>query len=427
MEKTIKIKESIEMTIKHELNQQDAMIEQIISQLDLSGMTQEKLFGQDGIIKNLTSRLLNRILEAEMDVHLGYKKHSNDGDNSGNSRNGYSKKKILTHDQHVELNVPRDRNSEFEPEIVPKYAKRLPLFNEQIISLYSRGMTTRDIQAHLNEIYGVDVSPELISRVTDAVHDDVRAWRTRPLERTYPIVYLDALRVNSRQNGKNENKALYLALGINMDGRKEALGFYLSETEGAKFWMSVLTDLKNRGVEDIFIACMDGLTGFPDAVRAVYPKTKVQLCIVHMVRNSTKYVSYKDLKEVCRDLKKIYSAVNEDEALESLDDFGKKWNDKYPMIQRSWETHWDDLSEFFKYPEEIRRVIYTTNAIESLNASLRKVTKNRAAFPDDEAIIKIMYLAISKAAKKWTMPIRNWGQALNQFAILFGADRVFGI
>ena len=427
MEKAIKIKESIEMTIKHELNQQDAMIEQIISQLDLSGMTQEKLFGQDGIIKNLTSRLLNRILEAEMDVHLGYKKHSNDGDNSGNSRNGYSKKKILTHDQHVELNVPRDRNSEFEPEIVPKYAKRLPLFNEQIISLYSRGMTTRDIQAHLNEIYGVDVSPELISRVTDAVHDDVRAWRTRPLERSYPIVYLDALRVNSRQNGKNENKALYLALGINMDGRKEALGFYLSETEGAKFWMSVLTDLKNRGVEDIFIACMDGLTGFPDAVRAVYPKTKVQLCIVHMVRNSTKYVSYKDLKEVCRDLKKIYSAVNEDEALESLDDFGKKWNDKYPMIQRSWETHWDDLSEFFKYPEEIRRVIYTTNAIESLNASLRKVTKNRAAFPDDEAIIKIMYLAISKAAKRWTMPIRNWGQALNQFAILFGADRVFGI
>ena len=414
------------MTIKHELKQ-DAIIEQIISQLDLSGMTQEKLFGQDGIIRNLTSRLLNRILEAEMDVHLGYKKHSNDGDNSGNSRNGYSKKKILTHDQNVELNIPRDRNSEFEPEIVPKYAKRLPLFNEQIISLYSRGMTTRDIQAHLNEIYGVDVSPELISRVTDAVHDDVRAWRTRPLERTYPIVYLDALRVNSRQNGKNENKALYLALGINMDGKKEVLGFYLNETEGAKFWMSVLTDLKNRGIEDIFIACMDGLTGFPDAVRAVYPKTKVQLCIVHMVRNSTKYVSYKALKEVCRDLRSIYSAVNEEEALEALDDFGKKWNSKYPMIQRSWEAYWNDLSEFFKYPEEIRRVIYTNNAIESLNASLRKVTKNRAAFPDDEAIIKIMYLAISKAAKKWTMPIRNWGLALNQFAILFGADRVFGI
>ena len=418
------------MTRKHELEQleqRNDIIEQIISGLDLSGMTQEELFGQNGLIKTLTSRLLNRVLEAEMDVHLGYKKHSNDGDNSGNSRNGYSKKRILTQDQQVELNIPRDRNSEFEPEIVPKYAKRLQLFNDQIISLYSRGMTTRDIQEHLKEIYGVDVSPELISKVTDEVHEDVREWRTRPLESTYPIVYLDALRVNSRQSGKNENKALYLALGINMDGKKEALGFYLSETEGAKFWMSVLTDLKNRGVEDIFIACMDGLTGFPDAVRAVYPKTKVQLCIVHMVRNSTKYVSYKDLKEVCRDLRRIYSAVNEEEALEALDDFGQKWNSKYPMIQRSWETHWNDLSEFFKYPDEIRRVIYTTNSIESLNASLRKVTKNRAAFPDDDSIIKIMYLAISKAAKKWTMPIRNWGLALNQFAILFGADRVFKV
>ena len=415
------------MTRKHELEQKNDVIEQIISGLDLSGMTQEELFGQNGLVKALTSRLLNRILEAEMDVHLGYKKHSNDGDNSGNSRNGYSKKKILTQDQQVELNIPRDRNSEFEPEIVPKYAKRLPLFNDQIISLYSRGMTTRDIQAHLKEIYGIDVSPELISIVTDAVHEDVREWRTRPLESTYPIVYLDALRVNSRQSGKNENKALYLALGINIDGKKEALGFYLSETEGAKFWMGVLSDLKNRGVEDIFIACMDGLTGFPDAVRAVYPKTKVQLCIVHMVRNSTKYVSYKDLKDVCRDLRRIYSAVNEEEALEALDDFGQKWNSKYPMIQRSWEAHWNDLSEFFKYPDEIRRVIYTTNSIESLNASLRKVTKNRAAFPDDDSIIKIMYLAINKAAKKWIMPIRDWGLALNQFAIFFGADRVFKI
>lgn len=410
------------MTKKHE--QRNTAVEQIVSQLDLSGMTQEELFGQNGLIKALTSRLLNRVLEAEMDAHLGYKKHSNVGDNSGNSRNGYSKKTVLTQAQEVELNIPRDRKSEFNPEIVPKYAKRLPLFNEQIISLYSRGMTTRDIQAHLNEIYGVDISPELISTVTDAVHEDVREWRTRPLDSIYPIVYLDALRVNSRQNGKNENKALYLALGINMDGKKEALGFYLSQTEGAKFWMSVLTDLKNRGVQDILIACMDGLTGFPDAVRAIYPQTKVQLCIVHMVRNSTKYVSYKDLKAVCKDLKQIYSAVNEQEALEALDDLGKKWNAKYPMIQRSWETHWNDLNEFFAYPQEIRRVIYTTNAIESLNASLRKVTKNRAAFPDDEAIIKIMYLALKKAAKKWTMPIQNWGQALHQFAILFGADRV---
>ena len=412
------------MTKKHELEPKDAIIEQIVSQLDLSGMTQEELFGDNGLVRSLTSRLLNRILETEMDVHLGYKKNSNEGDNSGNSRNGYSKKTVLTQAQEVELNVPRDRNSEFEPEIVPKYAKRLPLFNDQIISLYSRGMTTRDIQAHLNEIYGVNVSPELISRVTDAVHEDVRSWRTRPLDSIYPIVYLDALCIKSRQSGKNENKALYLALGINMEGRKEVLGFYLSENEGAKFWLGVLTDLKNRGVQDIFIACMDGLTGFPDAVRSVYPAAKVQLCIVHMVRNSTKYVSYKDLKAVCHDLKQIYTAVNEEEALEALEDFGKNWNSKYPMIQRSWEAHWDDLNEFFAYPEEIRRVIYTTNAIESLNASLRKVTKNRAAFPDDEAIMKIMYLAIQKASKKWTMPIRNWGLALNQFAILFGADRV---
>lgn len=302
----------------------------------------------------------------------------------------------MTQVQEVELNIPRDRNSEFEPEIVPKYAKKLPLFNDQIISLYSRGMTVRDIQAHLNEIYGVEVSPELISRVTDAVHEDVRSWRTRPLDSIYPIVYLDALCIKSRQ----------------------------SENEGANFWLGVLTDLKNRGVQDIFIACMDGLTVFPDAVRAVYPAAKVQLCIVHMVRNSTKYVSYKDLKAVCHDLKQIYTAVNEEEALEALEDFGKNWNSKYPMIQRLWEAHWDDLNEFFAYPDEIRRVIYTTNAIESLNASLRKVTKNRAAFPDDEAIMKMMYLAIQKASKKWTMPIRNWGLALNQFVILFGADRV---
>ena len=419
------IKEETKMSREHETQtSKNEIIDQIIDQLDLSGITQDELFGKQGLAKYLTSRLLNKVLEAEMDIHLGYKKNSNEGDNSGNSRNGYSKKTVLTQDQEVELNIPRDRNSEFEPEIVPKYSKRLPLFNDQIISLYSRGMTVRDIQAHLNEIYGVDVSPELISKVTDAVHEDVRSWRTRPLDSIYPIVYLDALCIKSRQNGKNENKALYLALGINMEGRKEVLGFYLSENEGAKFWLGVLTDLKNRGVQDIFIACMDGLTVFPDAVRAVYPATKVQLCIVHMVRNSTKYVSYKDLKAVCQDLKQIYTAVNEDEALEALEDFGKNWNSKYPMIQRSWEAHWDDLNEFFAYPEQIRRVIYTTNAIESLNATLRKVTKNRAAFPDDDAIMKIMYLAIQKASKKWTMPIRNWGLALNQFAILFGADRV---
>jgi transposase-like protein len=394
-------------------------IDDIVDQLDLNGVTQDELFGADGLVKALTARILNKALEAEMDNHLGYRKHSSAGDLSGNNRNGYSTKKVFTQDQETAIRVPRDRNGSFEPAIVPKHEKRLPIFNEQIIALYSSGMTVRDIQAHLQEIYGVEVSPELISRVTDSILDEVREWRNRPLSPIYPIVYLDALRVNSRESGKNQNKALYIALGINMEGHKEVLGFYLSENEGARFWMGVLTDLKNRGVDDIFIACMDGLTGFPDAVKAVFPQTRIQLCIVHMVRNSTKFVSYKDLKAVCRDLKKIYTASTEEEALLGLDDFGKTWNGKYAMIQKSWESHWDDLNEFFSYPEEIRKVIYTTNAIESLNFSLRKVTKNRAAFPTDESIYKIMYLAIHKASKKWTMPIRNWGVALNQFSIMF--------
>lgn len=403
---------------KRNKREKDA-IDNIVDQLDLDGVTQDELFGEGGLVKALTSRILNKALEAEMDNHLGYQKHSSLGNLSGNNRNGYSSKQVMTQDQETEISIPRDRNGSFEPIIVPKYEKRLPIFNEQIITLYSRGMTVRDIQAHLQEIYGVEVSPELVSRVTDSILTDVREWRNRPLSEVYLVVYLDAQRVNSRESGKNQNKALYIALGINMEGHKEVLGFYLSENEGAKFWMGVLTDLKNRGVEDIFIACMDGLTGFPDAVRAVFPRTKIQLCIVHMVRNSTKFVSYKDLKAICKDLKKIYTASNEEEALLSLDDFGEAWNSKYPMIHKSWEAHWDDLNEFFSYPEEIRRVIYTTNAIESLNFSLRKVTKNRAAFPTDESIYKIMYLAINKISKKWTMPIRNWGVALNQFSIMF--------
>ena len=384
---------------KKDKQKKDA-IDNIINQLDLDGVTQDELFGEDGLVKALTSRILNKALEAEMDNHLGYQKNSYSGNNSGNNRNGYSRKKVLTRYQKVELSIPRDRKGEFSPVIVPKHEKRLPIFNKQIIALYSRGMTVRDIQAHLQDIYGVEVSPELVSRVTDSILTEVREWRNRPLFSTYPIVYLDALRVNSRESGKNQNKALYIALGINMEGHKEVLGFYLSENEGAKFWMGVLTDLKNRGVDDIFIACMDGLTGFPDAVRAVFPQTKIQLCIVHMIRNSTKFVSYKDLKAICKDLKKIYTASTEEEALLSLEDFGDAWNSKYPMIHKLWKTHWDDLNEFFSYPEEIRKVIYTTNAIESLNFSLRKVTKNRAAFPTDESIYKIMYLAINNASKK---------------------------
>ena len=368
----------------------------------------------------MISRFYSRALNAEMDEHLGYKKNDNSGDNSGNSRNGYTTKTVITEDNDtIEIQVPRDRNSTFDPVIIPKHEKRTPLFNDQIISMYSFGMSTRDIQRHLQQVYGVEVSPETISNITESVMADVREWQNRPLEKTYPILFLDALRVNSRQDGKNINKALYVALAINWEGRKEVLGLWLADTEGAKFWMSVLTDIKNRGVEDILIACMDGLTGFPDAVKAVFPNTHIQHCIVHMIRNSTKFVSYKDLKAVCRDLKEIYSAINAESGHEALEEFGKKWNNKYPMIQVSWERNWNDLTEFFNYSKDVRRTIYTTNTIESLNFSLRKVTRNKSSFPDDNSIYKVMYLAIKNASARWTMPIKDWGLAVNQFAILF--------
>jgi transposase-like protein len=396
------------------------VIDQLLDQIDFHGMTAEELAGENGLLKKLTSRFYSKALDAEMDEHLGYKKNDNAGDNSGNSRNGYTSKTVITDDNDtIEVQVPRDRNSTFEPVIIPKHEKRTPLFNDQIISMYSFGMSTRDIQRHLQQVYGVEVSPETISNITESVMADVREWQNRPLEKSYPILFLDALRVNSRQDGKNINKALYVALAINWEGRKEVLGLWLADTEGAKFWMSVLTDIKNRGVEDILIACMDGLTGFPDAVKAVFPDTHIQHCIVHMIRNSTKFVSYKDLKAVCRDLKEVYSAINAESGHEALEEFGKKWNDKYPMIQASWERNWNDLTEFFNYPKDIRRAIYTTNAIESLNFSLRKVTRNKSSFPDDDSIYKVMYLAIKNASTRWTMSIKDWGLAVNQFAILF--------
>ena len=396
------------------------VIDRMLDQIDFHGMTAEALAGENGLLKQLTSRFYSRALEAEMEAHLGYKKHDNSGDNSGNSWNGYTQKTVITEDNDtIEIQVPRDRNSTFDPVIIPKHEKRTPLFNDQIISMYSFGMSTRDIQRHLQQVYGVEVSPETISNITESVMADVREWQNRPLEKSYPILFLDALRVNSRQDGKNINKALYVALAINWEGRNEVLGLWLADTEGAKFWMSVLTDIKNRGVEDILIACMDGLTGFPDAVKAVFPNTHIQHCIVHMIRNSTKFVSYKDLKAVCRDLKEIYSAINAESGHEALEEFGKKWNDKYPMIQASWERNWNDLIEFFNYPKDIRRAIYTTNAIESLNFSLRKVTRNKSSFPDDNSIYKVMYLAIKNASARWTMPIKDWGLAVNQFAILF--------
>lgn len=407
------------MTAKRNKKEKDA-IDLMLDQIDFHGMTAEELSGEGGLLGEITKRFYERALEAEMDTHLGYEKHDNAGDNSGNSRNGYTEKSvILKNNESVEIEVPRDRNSTFEPVMIPKRSKRAPLFNDQIISMYSFGMSCRDIRRHLQNVYGVEVSPELISNVTESVMADVREWQNRPLEKSYPILFLDALRVNSRQDGKNVNKALYVALAINWEGKKEVLGLWLSNTEGAKFWMSVLTDIKNRGTEDILIACMDGLSGFPDAVKAVFPGTHIQHCIVHMIRSSTRFVSYKDLRQVCRDLKEIYSAVNERAGHEALEDFGKKWNGKYPMISASWERNWKDLTEFFNYPEEIRKAIYTTNAIESLNFSLRKVTRNKSSFPDDDSIYKVMYLALKNASRRWTMAIKDWGLAVNQFAILF--------
>jgi transposase-like protein len=411
------------MARKKEKKEKD-IIDQLLDNIDFRGLTQDEVVGQDGLIKQLTGRILQRALEVEMTEHLGYEKNSNAGDNSGNSRNGHTEKTVLLENQSTIIDIPRDRNGTFEPIIVPKHEKRVPLFNDQIISMYSFGMTDRDIKAHLEKIYNVEVSPDLISRVTNSVLEEVREWQNRPLEKTYAIVYLDALRVKGREDGKSCLKSVYTALGVNFEGKKEVLGLWIADNEGAKFWMGVLTELKNRGLEDILIACMDGLTGFPDALRSIYPKTRVQLCIVHMIRNSTKFVSWKDLKKVCADLKTIYSAPSEEAGRDALEDFGKTWDSKYPMIHQSWGRHWDDLSEFFKYPPEIRKAIYTTNAVESMNYQLRKVTKNRLIFSTDDAILKILYLAIRNASQKWTMPIRDWGQALNQFAIEFGKERV---
>ncbi|MGY6452908.1 IS256 family transposase, partial [Vibrio parahaemolyticus] len=348
---------------------------------------------------------------------LGYQKHQ--PRTSSNSRNGYSGKSIITDDGEVDIDVPRDREASFEPQLVRKHQTRFQSMDDKILSLYAKGMTTREIVATFKEMYDADVSPTLISKVTDSVLEQVIEWQSRPLDEIYPIVYLDCIVVKVRQDKQVINKAVYLALGVNMEGQKELLGMWLSETEGAKFWLNVLTELQNRGVKDILIACVDGLKGFPDAINTAFPETRIQLCIVHMVRNSVKYVPWKDYKAVTTDLKKIYQSATEDEALLALEQFSDRWDSQYPQISRSWTTHWDNLNTLFHYPEDIRRAIYTTNAIESLNSVIRKAIKKRKLFPTDESARKVIYLAIRDASKKWTMPIRNWRQALNRFMIMF--------
>jgi putative transposase len=379
----------------------------------------DDLLGQDGLLQQLTKALVERALDGELTHHLGYEKHSAEGDNSGNSRNGTTPKTIKGKRGQVRIDVPRDRTAEFEPQLVKKGQTRFDGFDDKIISLYARGMTQREIQGHLEEIYGVEVSPSLISTVTDAVLDEVRAWQARPLDSVYPILYLDALQVKVKSQGRVTKKAIYLAFGVNLHGLKEVLGMWASENEGAKFWMQIVTELKNRGISDIFIACVDGLKGLPEAIEAVFPATQVQLCIVHLVRNSLAFVSHKDRKAVADDLKSVYQAVSVEEAERQLAQFEETWAVAYPVIARSWRQHWARVVPMFGYPSEIRRAVYTTNTIESLNMTLRKVSKNRSLFPSDEAVFKLLYLALRNISKRWTMPIPNWSAALNQFAILF--------
>ncbi|KAM3103438.1 IS256 family transposase [Phormidesmis sp. 146-12] len=383
--------------------------------------TPEDLIGEGGILKQLTSALVERCLNAELKTHLEEQdpEPSQTGKASRNRRNGHSKKTIKGEFGAAQISIPRDRNGEFEPIILKKGQTRFDGFDDKILSLYARGMSVRDIQAQLQDLYGVEVSAGLISNITDAVEEERKLWQNRGLEAVYPIVYFDALVVKVRQEGRVVNKAIHLALGVNLSGTKELLGLWMTQNESAKFWLQVLTELQNRELKDIFIACCDGLTGFPDAIEAVFPKTQVQLCIVHLVRNSLSYVSYKDRKAVAADLRLIYTSATEAEAEQQLVAFAEKWDNQYPTISRSWMSHWTRIIPFFAFPPEIRKAIYTTNAIESVNMTLRKVLKNHRAFPTDESVLKVVYLAIQNISKRWTMPIKDWKAALNRFAIVY--------
>ena len=402
------------MTTKHQIN--DKLIEELISQVN-----PDEVLSKDGLFTQLKKRIIEKMLEGEMDHELGYKRHSREYKEDGNRRNGNYEKTIIDKSgSEMRIEVPRDRDGEYEPKLIPKGLRRIEGFDDQVISMYARGMTMSEIQGHLEEIYHVEVSKDLISTITEGVMEEVVRWQNRPLDRIYPIIYLDCIHVKGRDNHTIINKAVYLAIGVNMEGKKELLGIWAGKNEGSKFWMQVVTELKNRGVEQIYVACVDGLKGFEEAIHAIFPNTTVQLCIVHMIRNSTKYVSYKDLKQVTTDLKRIYTAATEELALHELRDFSEKWDFKYPVISDIWKRNWAGISPFFAFPEDIRKAIYTTNAIESANRQIRKIIKNKGVFPDDKAIVKVVFLALRNAAKKWTMPIKNWPLALNQFEILCG-------
>ena len=398
---------------KQELNRADELLDELLSDCQ----SPEEILGESGLLKQLTKRLVERALAGELNHHLN---DTGDSD-SRNSRNGHSSKTIHSEHGELALAIPRDRQSTFEPILVPKHQRRLGGLDEKILALYARGMSTRDISLQLEELYGAQISPAIISEVTNVVSEDVKAWQCRPLDELYPIAYLDALYVNIKVAGRVSKRAVYVVLGINREGNKDLLGLWIgeAEAEGAKFWLKVLTDLKNRGLKDILIACCDGLKGFPQAIEAVYPQTQVQLCIVHLIRNSLRYVPWKDSKAVAADLKPIYRAATLEEAETALEDFSAKWDEQYPAVSQIWLRHWENIIPIFDYPMEIRRVIYTTNAIESVNRSLRKVIKTKAVFPDEDSVFKLMYLAMANISKRWNRPIKNWRAALSHFAILF--------
>jgi putative transposase len=397
------------------MSEEDRLLEQLVANCK----TPEEIFGEAGLFQRLRKGLMEKALQAELTHHLGYDKH---GRSPGNSRNGSSPKTLKTEDGAVVIEVPRDRDGSFEPKLLPKHQRRLPGLDEKILALYAKGVSVRDIQRHLEDLYQVELSPSLISEVTDAVWEEVQQWQSRPLEALYAVVYLDALMVKMRVDGKVETRAVYTALGITLDGQKELLGMWFSSNEGAKFWMQVLTELRNRGVREVLIFCVDGLKGFPEAIRSQFPHARVQLCIVHMVRGSVAYVNFKEMKAVATDLKRIYNAPTLELAEQELDGFEQRWGEKYPSIGRKWRQNWEQVSTLFEFPEELRRVIYTTNAVEATHRSIRKVIKTKGAFPSEDAARKLIYLAMQEAQRRWRH-VNGWKQAMNYLAIAF-EDRI---
>jgi transposase-like protein len=395
---------------------------EMIKQLekDLSkAKSYDDLMGHNGAIKKLLKSSLENLLDAELSDHLGYEKHSPVGNNNGNSRNGKTHKSIRSDQGEIELSIPRDRNSTFDPVVVKKYEKTLGPIEDKIISMYAKGMTTRDIQSHVEEIYGLEISPTMVSNITDSIVVHAKEWQSRPLAEVYPIVFFDAIHYKVRQDGKVISKAAYTCLAIDLEGRKDMLGIWVGEAEGANYWLGILTELKNRGVEDILIASVDGLKGFPEAIESIFPGCEVQQCVIHQIRNTIRYVASKNQKEFMKDLKPVYTAPTEEAGLLLLDTLEEKWGSKYPYPIKSWRNNWNNLAVFFKYPDEIRKMIYTTNTVENLHRQFRKVTKNRSLFPNDESLTKMLYLAYRDIAKKWTMPVRNWAFVFSQLSIKF--------